>query len=81
MFHSIGEKISVVGVYQGGHFLPKKFAWKTKVYPITKITLISDIKDGAVRLRLYSVLSETSLYRLLFNRETENWKLEEIWCD
>lgn len=81
MFHTIGEKISVAGVYRGGAFIPKKFQWNKKTLNIDQVTLIADTKDGGVRRRIYSVLSGTTLYRILFNRETEIWTLEEIWVE
>lgn len=81
MFLSINEKIAVAGVYKDAAFIPKKFSWKQKVYPVENITLISDTRDGQVRKRIYSVLSQKTLYRLLFNRETEIWTLEEIWME
>lgn len=81
MFQTIGENIEVGGVYRHGHFVPKKFKWKQTVYPIEEITLIAEIRDGQIKKRQYSVLSHTTLYRLLFNRDTENWTLEEIFIE
>ena len=81
MFQSIGEVISTAGVYRGSMFLPKKFLWRGKVYLIETITLISDTRDGQVRKRIYSVLCNKTLYRILFNRETEKWTLEELWME
>ena len=79
MFQSIKEKIAVLGVYDKGTFVPKKFKWHTREYKVEEITIASDIKDGGVRKRIYSVLSQGQLYRLSFNREGEIWSLEEIW--
>ena len=81
MFQIIGEVIAVAGVYKQSVFTPKKFLWNNRSYPIDTITLISNTKDGMVRMRLYSVISSTTLYRLLFNRETEKWTLEEMWVE
>jgi hypothetical protein len=81
VFQTIGEPIVVAGVYQSFHFIPKKFKWGSREYLIDEITLISNIKDGGVKKRLYSVLSGPNLYRLEFNRETEQWLLQEIWCE
>lgn len=81
MFQKIGERIAVAGVYKGSLFTPKKFSWKTRIFTIEKVTLISDTRDGMVRKRIYSVLSGKTLYRLLFNRETEHWTLEELWVE
>ena len=81
MFQTIGEKVEVAGVYKSATFIPKKLKWGKRVLPIEKITLMSDIKDGGVRKRIYSILCGNELYRLLFNRETEIWILEELWTE
>jgi hypothetical protein len=81
MYQRIDEEISVIGVYKKGHFEPKRFQWKNKILSIERITLISEIKDGIIRKRLYSVLVKGTLHRLLFNRDTEKWTLEEIWVE
>ncbi|PWU24015.1 hypothetical protein C5B42_00970 [Candidatus Cerribacteria bacterium 'Amazon FNV 2010 28 9'] len=73
--------MSVIGIYEHAHFIPKKFRWRDRVYLIQEITLVSDIRDGLIKKRMYSVLCNKTLYRLLFNRETEDWKLEEVWVE
>jgi hypothetical protein len=81
MFQTIHEKISVAGVYQNSRFIPKKFSWRERVYLVDTITLVSDIRDGAVKKRMYSIMCKRNLYRLVFNRETEIWMLEATWCE
>ncbi len=43
--------------------------------------MVTELKDGGVRQRLYSVVVGPNVYRLLFNRDTEEWWLEEVWCE
>lgn len=81
MYQIIGETIWVAGVYKAAQFIPKKFKWRDKELPITSITLISDAKDGTVKKRFYSVISGTEVYRLEFNRESEQWYLQELWVE
>lgn len=81
MYEEINEDIAVIGVYQKYHFLPKKFKWQHHVFPIDEVTLSNDIKDGAIKKRLYSVVSSGNVYRLEFNRELEQWKILEVWVD
>ncbi len=81
MFQRIAEKIEVAGVYKNTEFIPRKFQWRHRVYQIDELTLISDIKDGGIRKRLYSVTSRGNLYRLCFNRDSESWLLEEVWYE
>jgi hypothetical protein len=81
MNQTINEPIEVAGVYKNHHFKPVKFLWRSKTYQVEQITLISELKDGNVRRRLYSIICKGNLYRLLFDRDAESWKLEEIWCE
>ncbi len=81
MYQTIGEEISVVGSYKNHHFNPYKFLWRNKPYKIDQITLTSDVKDGGIKKRWYSVVVGQEVYRILFNRETETWTLEELWVE
>lgn len=81
MYQTIGEEILVAGSYKQHRFHPFKFLWRNKTYKINQITLVSDIKDGGVKKRWYSVLVGQEVYRILFNRETEAWTLEELWVE
>lgn len=81
MYQKIGEEIKVAGVYKGHTFKPFQLMWRNQQLKISAITLTSDVKDGMVRKRFYSVLIGKEIYRLLFNRETETWTLDEIWLD
>ena len=68
-------------MYKQTAFIPKKIKWGERILLIQEITLVSEIRDGKVKKRLYSVLCGKDLYRLLFDRETEIWTLEEIWVE
>lgn len=81
MYQSIRKRIAVAGVFNLAKFEPKKFKYKSREYAIQKITIAADVKDGGVRKRFYSVVSEDNVYRLSFNRENEIWMLEEVWVD
>lgn len=81
MYEHIHESISVVGVYKKAQFFPRKFIWSSKVYSITQITFVADIRDGSVRKRQYSVVADSNSYRLLFDRSEETWSVEEVWCE
>lgn len=80
-YQCINEIISVVGIYKNYTFIPHKFKWNQKIYPINQVTLTSNVKDGGVKKRLYSVVSQSNTYRLEFNRDTETWYLLEVWVE
>ena len=87
MYQTIGESIETAGVFRHSHFPPTVFYWHGRRYPIKKITMTSEVKDGGVRKRWYSVLaSETALqnptlFRLEYNRESEQWLVMEVWVE
>lgn len=81
MLEPIGEQIAVAGVYKSSGFEPRYFMWNHTKYDIQKITLISDVKDGNIKKRHYSVLVKNQLFRLLFDRDSEKWTLEEVWVE
>lgn len=81
MYQTIHEAIAVAGVFKQGKFQPAKFRWQHTTYQVDEITLMSDTKDGGVRQRHYAVVSGANVYRLLYNRESEEWWLQEVWCE
>ena len=81
MYHTVDEAIDVVRSYGHGKFVPKKFRWGKRILMIDQVTMQSDIKDGGVRKRLVSVTVGNEVYRLEFNRESEQWYLREMWVE
>lgn len=81
MYQTIHETIEVAAVFQHGKCTPKKFKWQGRILEVNKITLQSDAKDGGVKKRFYSIVSGANVYRLEYNRESEQWTLLEIWVD
>lgn len=81
MYEEIDEQIAVIGIYQKHQFLPKKFKWQQQILSIDEVTLVNNVKDGQIQKRLYSVVAAGNVYRLEFNRVSEQWKLLQIWVD
>ena len=81
MYQPIEEEIQVAGVYSEGKFIPKKFQWRNRAYSVEEITFSAASRDGEIKLQHFSVSSGGNLYRLIFNRDSQHWKLAEIWCE
>ncbi|OGY18385.1 MAG: hypothetical protein A2900_04060 [Candidatus Chisholmbacteria bacterium RIFCSPLOWO2_01_FULL_50_28] len=81
MYQTIGETISVLGIFRETSFVPKTFHWHNRAYPIEEITSIHEVKDESIKKRRYAVLSNGNLYLLEYNRTTETWILEQIWME
>lgn len=81
MYQTIDQQVQVIGTYHHS-FTPHKFKWQQRVIPIKEITLISDTRNGQVKKRIYSVIDSNNIvYRLEFNRDSEQWWLREVWVE
>lgn len=81
MFTKINEQIAVVGTYNHAAFKPRKFLWRDKIFPVENITFVTETSDGGIRQRIYSIESNGSVYRILFNRDTEEWQVSEVFVE
>lgn len=81
MYQTIHEPIAVAGVFSHGTFVPKKCVWNGRVFLFSQITMVANFTDGGRPQRQYSVVSEGNVYRLLYWRDSEDWFLEEVWCE
>lgn len=48
-------------------------------YPISKVSLMHSIKDGAVRIYFFSVSDEVNYWKLGFNTENLRWWVEDSY--
>jgi hypothetical protein len=71
----------VAGVYAQGKFTPKKFEWRRKLFTIQQVNSVHDFKDGSVRKRRFAVMAEQTVFLLEFNRDQEEWILEQLWVE
>jgi len=81
MYQTIHESIKVAGIFNCSVFKPTWFEWRRQLLKIQQITLISDYKQGSVKSKIYSVMADGNLYRLLFDLNSCNWTLENVWID
>jgi hypothetical protein len=81
MYQKIIEPIDVIGVYKKHKFIPKRFKWKNRIFNIDSLTMVSNVRDGNIKKRLYSAVAGGNVYRLEFNRENEQWMLLEVWVE
>ncbi len=81
MFTTVEETIHVAGVYKNDTFVPRSFLWNSKKITVESITYIADYSEGEMKLRSYSILTQNTLYRIIFNRATEHWTLSEVYHD
>lgn len=80
-YTKVDEPVSVLGVFQNSSFIPKKFKWHNRSYPVEKVTSTHVVEDGRVAKRCYAILSQGNLYLLEYNRTSESWKLSQVWYE
>ena len=57
---------------------PKWLVWNGRTYPILKVGLHHTFRQGRTLFHVFSVVSKTLFFRLVFNTDNLHWRLEEI---
>jgi hypothetical protein len=80
MLEKIGEKVSVITVYDRtkGLNMPVKVKWQGRVYPITKLGYHHKFKAGRTLIHVFSVCNDDLAFRLEFDTDNLQWVLQEI---
>jgi len=82
MYQTLHETIQVIALFSQGNCTPKKYLWRGTTFFIDQITLKSDVKDGGVKWRYFSVVAnDSNVYRLSWNLDSLEWFVEEVWID
>lgn len=81
MNQTIHESIKVAGVFKQTKFTPVWFEWRQQRFNIKEVTLVSNIKQGAIRKLIYSVVAEGNLYRLDYDLLSQTWNLASVWVE
>jgi hypothetical protein len=60
---------------------PKWVVWNGRLYPILKVGLHHVYREGRTLYHVFSVVSRSIFFRLVFNTENLQWRLEEVEDD
>lgn len=74
MITKIDERVSVKLVSS----TPQSLFWRGRVYLITQIGLHHTFWEGKILKHVFSVVSDSTAFKLILNTQTLNWKLEEV---
>ena len=80
MMESIGEKVSIVFVYQArdGSLFPRKMQWKNREYRMTKLGYHHAAWQGKILMHYFHVTDGSTDFRLCLNTQTLHWVLEYV---
>ncbi len=82
MIQKISELVSVQVIFD--HKLhkvrPQQILWKNRPYPVTEVGLRHCVRDGKRLLHIFSLVCQSTFFRLSFDTENLTWTLEEVYC-
>jgi hypothetical protein len=61
-----------------GKSYPRAIIWNNRLYPVLKVGLHHKFREGRTLYHVFSVISNTLFFRLIFDTDSLGWKLEEI---
>jgi len=80
MTEKISEPVSVSLGFDHikGKSSPKWVVWNGRMYPVVKVGLHHTFRQGRTLFHVFSVISKTAFFRLVFNTDSLHWSLEEV---
>ncbi|MBI2028880.1 hypothetical protein HYT02_00490 [Candidatus Gottesmanbacteria bacterium] len=80
MLTKIDERVSVkfVSSVLTNKVYPETIYWRGRVYKVSKVGLHHFYKHGRTLKHIFSVISGETAFRLSFDTESLQWKLEEV---
>jgi hypothetical protein len=77
----VNDKIRVATIFGNGKVDPVWFEWKGRKIRIEKISYRWKEKEGSCVYMHYSIISNGTLYHIIWDRERMEWYLKEIGDD
>ncbi|RJR32135.1 hypothetical protein C4569_00260 [Candidatus Parcubacteria bacterium] len=81
MYEKINQPIEVLVFFKGTKIQPLYFKHRNKKYKIEKLNLIHYQKNGQGKIYYFNVTDKTTYFKLSFNTNNLQWRLEEMYCE
>jgi len=80
MIVKVKAPVSVISLYdhKKRHFRPSMVIWEGRLHKIVKIGYHHTFHSGKTLLHVFSAVSETVFFKLVFNTDSLSWEVEEI---
>lgn len=75
------ELITVGAVFSPGQVRPAWFMWRGRRYDVASVAYEWESKEGAARLRHFSVVSGANVYAIAYNPVDASWELRGVEQD
>lgn len=81
MYEKIQEPIEVLAGFKEGSLRPYLFRWQGREYRIKEVNFMHSAREGKSILFYFSVSNDNNYFKLCFNSQDLNWKLEEMYTE
>ncbi len=81
MIHAVNESVKVLALFGGGKMEPLRFSWRGVTYPIRKITLRWQDREGRAVIHHFGVSDGANAFQLGYHSEYLTWTLEAVDLD
>jgi hypothetical protein len=81
MVAEINESVDVITVFKKNQFYPAILKWKNKVYKIKNVNMVHRSAQGQDLVHYFSVSDDLHFFRLAFNTNNLQWRLEQVYSD
>lgn len=74
----INEQLVVEVGFRGGVVTPKRLFWRGRDIEVARVTARYEMVGGDAAAMCFSLLSQTALYGVAWNRKTNVWRLLSV---
>lgn len=80
MISKVSEPVSVSLTFDStkSKVFPKALVWNGRLHAVRKVGLHHTFRQGRTLYHVFSVVSNTTFFRLILNTDNLHWQLEEI---
>ena len=75
------ESLRVIAYFSDGKILPATLFIKNRPVNVKKIVFSSKKRVGQTEVITFSLMSETAVYEVEFNKSTSEWILKNVFMD
>lgn len=77
----LNDPIDVSVDFIGNRVRPKSVRWGRHIYPMKRVNLVHNAREGNKLIFYFSVSDKTNFMKLRFDTENLEWRLVELYTD
>ncbi|MCA9375475.1 MAG: hypothetical protein KC925_00225 [Candidatus Doudnabacteria bacterium] len=81
MHAKIDSPVSVSALFNGDKVRPQVFKWEGRTYPVNKVNLVYQERQGRDRVYHFAASNEEAFFKLSFDTGSLAWKLVDLYVE